>query len=55
VPHVLVNNAGLAAGLDPIQEGDPDDWDRMIDTNVKGLLNVTRRVLPAMIEADRGH
>ena len=54
-PHVLVNNAGLAAGLDPIQEGSFDDWDRMLDTNVKGLLNVTRMLLPAMIEADRGH
>jgi len=55
VPHLLVNNAGLAAGLDPIQEGDPDDWDRMIDTNVRGLLHVTRAVLPAMLERDRGH
>jgi len=55
VPHVLVNNAGLAAGLDPIQEGDPEDWDRMIDTNVKGLLNVSRALLPAMIEEGRGH
>jgi 3-hydroxy acid dehydrogenase / malonic semialdehyde reductase len=54
-PHILVNNAGLAAGLDPIQEGDFQDWDRMIDTNVKGLLNVTRSLLPSMIEAGRGH
>lgn len=54
-PHILVNNAGLAAGLDPIQEGSFDDWDRMLDTNVKGLLNVTRLLLPAMIEAGRGH
>lgn len=54
-PQILVNNAGLAAGLDPVQEGDFEDWDRMIDTNVKGLLNVTRLLLPAMIEADRGH
>ncbi len=54
-PDILVNNAGLAAGLAPIQEGDFEDWDRMIDTNVKGLLNVTRLVLPAMIERDRGH
>lgn len=54
-PHVLVNNAGLAAGLSSIQDGDFDDWDRMIDTNVKGLLNVTRMLLPAMIAADRGH
>ncbi len=54
-PHILVNNAGLAAGFDPVQEGDFEDWDRMIDTNVKGLLNVTRMLLPPMIEADRGH
>ena len=55
VPHILVNNAGLAAGLDRVQEGSFEDWDRMIDTNVRGLLNVTRLVLPAMIEAGRGH
>lgn len=54
-PDILVNNAGLAAGLDPVQEGDFEDWDRMIDTNVKGLLTVTRLLLPSMIEADRGH
>ena len=54
-PHVLVNNAGLAAGFDFVQDGDPDDWDRMIDTNLKGLLNVTRALLPAMIRLGRGH
>jgi serine 3-dehydrogenase len=54
-PDVVVNNAGKARGLDPIHEGDPDDWDEMIDTNLKGLLWVTRAFLPAMIEADRGH
>ncbi len=54
-PDILINNAGLAAGLDPIQSGDPDDWDRMIDTNVKGLLNVTRAVLQGMIRRDSGH
>jgi 3-hydroxy acid dehydrogenase / malonic semialdehyde reductase len=54
-PHILVNNAGLAAGLDTVQEGDIEDWDRMIDTNLKGLLYVTRALLPAMIEAGRGH
>ncbi|MEX0907526.1 MAG: SDR family NAD(P)-dependent oxidoreductase [Gemmatimonadota bacterium] len=54
-PHVLLNNAGLASGLDPFQSSDPEDWDRMIDTNVKGLLNVTRAVLPAMIAQGRGH
>lgn len=54
-PHVIVNNAGLASGLDPVQDGDYEDWDRMIDTNVKGLLHVTRALLPAMIDAGRGH
>ncbi|HYJ34256.1 MAG TPA: SDR family NAD(P)-dependent oxidoreductase [Candidatus Binatia bacterium] len=51
---IVVNNAGLAAGLDPVQTADPDDWERMIDTNVKGLLWVTRAVLPAMIAKTRG-
>ena len=55
VPHVLLNNAGLASGLDPLQDSDPADWDVMIDTNVKGLLNVTRAILPLMIAAGRGH
>src|SRR5690606_11598490 len=45
---VLVNNAGLSQGLDPIHEGDIGDWDRMIDTNIKGLLYVTRAVSPIM-------
>lgn len=53
--HVLVNNAGLSRGLDPIHAGDHDDWDEMIDTNVKGLLYVTRAVLPAMVERGQGH
>lgn len=52
---VLVNNAGLAAGLSALQEGDTDDWNRMIDTNVKGLLYVTRHVSPLMIERGKGH
>jgi len=52
---ILVNNAGLAAGLSHIQEGDTDDWDRMIDTNVKGLLYVTRAVAPLMVVRNRGH
>ncbi len=52
---VLVNNAGMARGLDPIQEGNPDDWDETLDTNVKGLLQVTRAVLPSMIKRGRGH
>jgi serine 3-dehydrogenase len=55
VPDILVNNAGLASGLDKIHEGDFDDWDRMIDTNVKGLLNVTRAILPNMVERNTGH
>jgi serine 3-dehydrogenase len=55
VPDVLINNAGLASGLTKLQEGDPDDWDRMIDTNVKGLLNVTRAILPHMVTRRRGH
>lgn len=52
---VLVNNAGLAAGRGPLHESDPADWDRMLDTNVRGLLNVTAAVLPAMVERGRGH
>ena len=52
---IVVNNAGLALALDPIQKGDPDDWDQMIDTNVKGLLYVTRAVLPGMVARGRGH
>jgi NADP-dependent 3-hydroxy acid dehydrogenase YdfG len=52
---VLVNNAGLALGRDLIQEGDIEDWDTMIDTNVKGLLYVTRGVVPWMIENKKGH
>ena len=52
---VLVNNAGLAAGLSHIDVGDPDDWDRMIDTNVKGLLYVTRAVSPLMVARNTGH
>ena len=55
VPDVLLNNAGLASGLSKIHEGDPDDWDRMIDTNLKGLLYVTRAVLPHMVARRRGH
>lgn len=51
----LVNNAGLALGLGPAQAADGDDWDRMIDTNVRGLLHLTRAVLPGMIERGRGH
>jgi 3-hydroxy acid dehydrogenase/malonic semialdehyde reductase len=52
---VLVNNAGLARGLAPAQEADLDDWDAMVDTNVKGLMYVTRAVLPGMVARGRGH
>jgi NADP-dependent 3-hydroxy acid dehydrogenase YdfG len=52
---VLINNAGLAVGLGPIHTGVTDDWDRMIDTNVKGLLYVTRKVTPGMVERGKGH
>ncbi len=52
---LLVNNAGLAAGLDPIQQGQLHDWDRMIDTNVKGLLYITRAIVPLMVERQAGH
>ena len=53
--EVLVNNAGLAAGLDPIQEGHLEDWERMLDTNVKGLLHVSKAVIPGMIARKTGH
>ena len=52
---VLVNNAGLALGLEPEYEGNLDDWDAMIDTNIKGLLTMTRLVVPGMVERNRGH
>ncbi len=53
--NVLVNNAGLASGLSSIDEGNIDDWDVMIDTNVKGLLYVTRNVIPLMKNNESGH
>ena len=52
---VLVNNAGLALGLEPEYEGSLDDWETMIDTNIKGLLTMTRLIVPAMIERNSGH
>lgn len=52
---ILVNNAGLARGLAPLHEGDIQDWEEMIDTNVKGLLYVTRAVVPGMVKSGRGH
>lgn len=52
---VLINNAGNAHGLDPIQSGNIDDWDAMIDINVKGLLYLSRAILPGMVERKSGH
>ena len=52
---VLVNNAGLALGLEPEYEGNLDDWETMIDTNIKGLLTMTRLVVPNMVERNSGH
>lgn len=52
---VLVNNAGLALGLEPEYEGNPDDWETMIDTNIKGLLTMTRLIVPGMVERNSGH
>lgn len=55
VPDILVNNAGKGRGLDKLHEGSTEHWDEMIDTNVKGLLYVTRAILPHMVERDSGH
>ncbi len=52
---VLVNNAGLALGLEPEYEGNLDDWETMIDTNIKGLLLMTRLIVPGMVERNSGH
>ena len=52
---VLINNAGLALGLEKEYEGNPEDWNTMIDTNIKGLLTMTRLIVPAMIERNEGH
>ncbi|MCK5378709.1 MAG: SDR family NAD(P)-dependent oxidoreductase [Acidobacteria bacterium] len=52
---ILVNNAGLASGLATVQEGDIEDWEKMIDTNIKGLLYLTRAVVPGMVERGSGH
>jgi 3-hydroxy acid dehydrogenase / malonic semialdehyde reductase len=52
---ILINNAGLAVGMSPLQEGVLDDWERMIDTNIKGLLYITRKVVPLMIRQKSGH
>ncbi len=53
--NILINNAGLSQGLDPIQDGDIGDWDRMIDTNVKGLLYVSKSVIPLMDTENSAH
>jgi 3-hydroxy acid dehydrogenase/malonic semialdehyde reductase len=55
VPDILVNNAGLAAGKNKIHEGLISDWEAMIDTNIKGLLYMTRTILPMMVERNEGH
>jgi 3-hydroxy acid dehydrogenase / malonic semialdehyde reductase len=55
VPYVLINNAGLASGKDKIYDGLLSDWERMIDTNIKGLLYITRSILPMMVEQNEGH
>ncbi len=52
---ILINNAGLAAGLDPVHEGSLDDWNQMIDTNIKGVLHVTKLIAPGMISRQKGH
>ncbi len=54
-PDILVNNAGLSAGLDKLHDGDFEDWDRMVDTNIKGLLNMSRAIIPLMVERNSGH
>lgn len=51
---ILINNAGLAAGFDPIQSGDVNDWERMIDTNVKGVVYMTRLISPGMVKRGKG-
>lgn len=53
--EILVNNAGLSRGMDKLPQGLLDNWEEMIDTNVKGLLYVSRAVIPGMVERDRGH
>lgn len=55
LPDILVNNAGKARGMDKLHEGNVDDWEDMIDTNVKGLLYVSRAVIPHMVARDSGH
>lgn len=54
-PDILVNNAGLVRGMDKSWEVNPDQWNEMIDTNIKGILNMNRLILPAMLKANQGH
>ena len=54
-PDVLVNNAGLALGMDTVQEGSVDDWEILVDTNIKGVLYATKAILPGMVKRNRGH
>ena len=53
--EILINNAGLASGLNPFHQGDLEDWEKMIDTNIKGLLYISRLVSPFMVEKKHGH
>lgn len=53
--EILINNTGLAVGLNTLQDGDIDDWERMIDTNIKGLLYMSRAVLPMFVQQNNGH
>jgi NADP-dependent 3-hydroxy acid dehydrogenase YdfG len=55
VPDILVNNAGLVRGLGKLWEVTPEEWNQMIDTNIKGVLSVTSQILPIMLEANKGH
>jgi NADP-dependent 3-hydroxy acid dehydrogenase YdfG len=52
---ILINNAGLALGLEPVHEADLDNWEKMVDTNIKGLIYCTRQTLPGMVQRGRGH
>ena len=54
-PYIFINNAGLAKGLTPLQNGNTDDWDTMIDTNIKGFLYAAKTVIPMMIKENKGH
>lgn len=53
--ELLINNAGLSLGMEPVQAGDPEDWDRVLDVNCRALIRCTRALLPGMVERGRGH